>query len=80
MIVLGFAATTMHDDDRYALDLLQEACSDLGSRLFLRVREKNSGLAYYVRRAAFPRTRARLFCILRWHGTDKSCAGGTGIS
>ena len=33
--------------DRYALELLQEACSDLGSRLFLRIREK-LGLAYYV--------------------------------
>ena len=37
----------MHDADRYALELLQEACSDLGSRLFLRIREK-LGLAYYV--------------------------------
>ena len=53
VIVLGFAATTMHDDDRYALDLLQEACSDLGSRLFLRVREK-LGLAYYVGAQHFP--------------------------
>ena len=53
VIVLGFAATTMHDEDRYALDLLQEACSDLGSRLFLRVREK-LGLAYYVGAQHFP--------------------------
>jgi zinc protease len=53
VIVIGFAATTMHDDDRYALDLLQEACSDLGSRLFLRVREK-LGLAYYVGAQHFP--------------------------
>src|SRR5581483_9147018 len=35
------------DADRYALELLQEACSDLGSRLFLSIREK-LGLAYYV--------------------------------
>jgi zinc protease len=53
VIVIGFAATTIHDDDRYALDLLQEACSDLGSRLFLRVREK-LGLAYYVGAQHFP--------------------------
>jgi zinc protease len=33
--------------DRFALELLQEACSDLGSRLFMRIREK-LGLAYYV--------------------------------
>src|SRR5204863_7273945 len=34
-------------EDRYALELIQESCSDLGSRLFLRIREK-LGLAYYV--------------------------------
>ena len=53
VVVIGFAGTTMHDDDRYTLDLLQEACSDLGSRLFLRVREK-LGLAYYVGAQHFP--------------------------
>jgi zinc protease len=53
VIVIGFPATTIHDNDRYALDLLQEACSDLGSRLFLRVREK-LGLAYYVGAQHFP--------------------------
>ena len=53
VIVIGFPATTMHNEDRYALDLLQEACSDLGSRLFLRVREK-LGLAYYVGAQHFP--------------------------
>ena len=53
VIVVGFAGTTMQDEDRYALDLLSEACSDLGSRLFLRVREK-LGLAYYVGAQHFP--------------------------
>jgi zinc protease len=47
VLVVGFRGTTLHDPDRYALELLQEACSDLGSRLFLRIRE-NLGLAYYV--------------------------------
>jgi len=47
VLVLGFPGTTMGHDDRYALDLLQECCSDLGSRLFLRIREQ-LGLAYYV--------------------------------
>jgi zinc protease len=47
VLVIGFPGTTMRSDDRYALDLVQECCSDLGSRLFLRVREK-LGLAYYV--------------------------------
>ena len=47
VLVVGYRGTTVHDGDRYALELVQEACSDLGSRLFLRVREK-LGLAYYV--------------------------------
>jgi zinc protease len=47
VIVLGYRGGTMLADDRYALDLLQEACSDLGSRLFLRIRDE-LGLAYYV--------------------------------
>ena len=42
-----FPGVTVHDADRYPLELLQEACSDLGSRLFLRIREQ-LGLAYYV--------------------------------
>jgi zinc protease len=47
VLVIGFRGTTVRDADRYPLELLQEACSDLGSRLFLRIREK-LGLAYYV--------------------------------
>jgi zinc protease len=47
VLVVGFRGTTLFDADRYALELIQESCSDLGSRLFLRVREK-LGLAYYV--------------------------------
>jgi zinc protease len=47
VLVVGFVGTTIRDADRYPLELLQEACSDLGSRLFMRIREK-LGLAYYV--------------------------------
>jgi zinc protease len=47
VLVIGFCGTTLFDADRQALELIQESCSDLGSRLFLRVREK-LGLAYYV--------------------------------
>jgi zinc protease len=47
VMVIGFPGVTLHDDDRYALELIQEACSDLGSRVFVRIREK-LGLAYYV--------------------------------
>ena len=47
VLVIGFPGTTLLAGDRYPLELLQEGCSDLGSRLFLRIREK-LGLAYYV--------------------------------
>ena len=47
VMLIGFPGLTIKDPDRYPLELLQEGCSDLGSRLFLRVREK-LGLAYYV--------------------------------
>jgi zinc protease len=47
VMVIGYPGLTVKDSDRYALELLQEGCSDLGSRLFMRVREK-LGLAYYV--------------------------------
>jgi zinc protease len=47
VMLIGFPGLTIKDPDRYALELLQEGCSDLGSRLFLRVREK-LGLAYFV--------------------------------
>jgi zinc protease len=52
VLVLGYRGTTMSSDDRYALDLVQECCSDLGSRLFLRIREE-LGLAYYVGAQSF---------------------------
>ena len=47
VLVIGFPGTTLRDADRYALELVQEACSDLGSRLFMRIRDE-LGLAYYV--------------------------------
>jgi zinc protease len=53
VMVVGFPGTTLQGTDRYALELIQEACSDLGSRLFLRVREQ-LGLAYYVGAQHFP--------------------------
>ncbi len=47
VLVIGLPGVTMFDPDRFALDLIQESCSDLGSRLFIRIREK-LGLAYFV--------------------------------
>jgi zinc protease len=47
VLALGFPGVTVDSDDRFALGLIQEACSDLGSRLFARIRDE-LGLAYYV--------------------------------
>jgi zinc protease len=47
VLVIGFPGVKLDNKDRFALELIQEACSDLGSRLFLQIRDK-LGLAYYV--------------------------------
>ena len=47
VVVMGFPGCTVSSRDRFLLEVLAEACSDLGSRLFLRIREE-LGLAYYV--------------------------------
>jgi len=44
---VGFRGASMSSPDRYALELIDEASSDLGSRFFIRIREQ-MGLAYYV--------------------------------
>ncbi len=47
VIMRGFLGTTIDAADRPALELIEEASSDLGSRFFVRIREK-LGLAYFV--------------------------------
>lgn len=47
VLAIGFKGAALDSPDRYALELIQESCSDLGSRLFLRIRDE-LGLAYYV--------------------------------
>jgi zinc protease len=47
VLVLGFPGARLDSPDRFALELIQEACSDMGSRLFMRIRDE-LGLAYYV--------------------------------
>ncbi|MDP3974891.1 MAG: pitrilysin family protein [Candidatus Jorgensenbacteria bacterium] len=50
-LVLGFRAFDLHDERRYALELLADILGGgMGSRLFQRVREE-LGAAYYVRAA-----------------------------
>jgi len=72
VLVIGFPGTTMHSDDRYALELIQESCSDLGSRLFLRIRDE-LGLAYYVGAQNFAGLVPGYFAF--YTGTEPSKAG-----
>src|SRR6266850_1796911 len=47
VIMVGYRGADMYSPDRSALELIDEASSDLGSRFFIRIREQ-MGLAYYV--------------------------------
>ena len=47
VLMVGYRGADMFSPDRYALELIDEASSDLGSRFFIRIREE-MGLAYYV--------------------------------
>src|SRR6266700_3398635 len=47
VIMVGYRGADLFSPDRYALELIDEASSDLGSRFFIRIREQ-MGLAYFV--------------------------------
>lgn len=47
VLMVGYRGADIFSPDRFALELIDEASSDLGSRFFLRIREQ-MGLAYYV--------------------------------
>ena len=47
ILMVAYRGADMFSRDRVALELIDEACSDLGSRFFVRIREK-MGLAYFV--------------------------------
>ncbi len=47
VIQIGFPGVSIESPDRFALALIQEAMSDMASRLFIRIREQQ-GLAYFV--------------------------------
>jgi zinc protease len=47
VIMVGFRGASISSPDRHALELIDEASSDLGSRFFIRIRQQ-MGLAYYV--------------------------------
>lgn len=47
VLMVGYRGVDMYSPDRYVLELIDEASSDLASRFFIRIREQ-MGLAYYV--------------------------------
>lgn len=47
VLLIGYSGTDMFNKDRFTLELLQEAYSGLGSRVFQRLRDE-LGLCYYV--------------------------------
>jgi zinc protease len=47
VLMVGFRGADIFSPDRFALELIDEASSDLGSRFFVRIREE-MGLAYFV--------------------------------
>ncbi|MEZ5387623.1 MAG: pitrilysin family protein [Prosthecobacter sp.] len=67
VIVIGFRTVGLEDRDVHALNLIDEACSDMGSRLFNRIREE-LGLAYYVGAQNFAAMGAGAFYF--YVGTD----------
>lgn len=72
IIVIGFRTVGLHHADSQALSLIDEACSDMGSRLFNRIREE-LGLAYYVGAQHFSALGAGAFYF--YVGTDPEKAG-----
>ena len=67
VLVIGFRSVGLHHADSHALTLIDEACSDMGSRLFNRIRE-DLGLAYYVGAQQFAALGAGAFYF--YVGTD----------
>jgi zinc protease len=67
IVVIGFRSVSLHHADSQALSLIDEACSDMGSRLFNRIREE-LGLAYYVGAQHFSALGAGAFYF--YVGTD----------
>jgi zinc protease len=67
ILVLGFPTVGLAHEDAAVLNLIDEACSDMGSRLFNRIREQ-MGLAYFVGAQSFHALGAGAFYF--YVGTD----------
>ena len=72
VLMVGFRGADMFSPDRYALELIDEASSDLGSRFFVRIREQK-GLAYYVGASQMQGLVSGLFAF--YLGTDPQKIG-----
>ena len=67
VIMIGYLGADVRDPNRHALELIDEASSDLGSRFFIRIREE-MGLAYYVGASQMQGLAGGLFAF--YLGTD----------
>lgn len=67
VLMIGYRGLSVGDPDRPALELIDEACSDLGSRFFIRIREE-LGLAYFVGSSHLPGLVPGMFTF--YVGTD----------
>lgn len=67
VVMFGYPSASILDPDRVALELINEASNDLGSRFFNRIRE-NLGLCYYVGASNFAGLAPG--CFVYYLGTD----------
>jgi zinc protease len=67
VLIVGYRGVDIFDPDRYALELIDEASNDLGSRFFVRIRDQ-MGLAYFVGAAQVQALVPGLFAF--YLGTD----------
>ena len=77
--MVGYRGADIFSPDRYALELIDEASSDLGSRFFVRIREQ-MGLAYYVGASQMQGLVPGLFAFYLGHGSAKNRAGENGVA
>ena len=74
VLIVGFRGADLFNPDRYALELIDEASSDLASRFFIRIREQ-MGLAYYVGASQIQTLGPGLVRFLSRHRSGKNRAG-----
>lgn len=72
VLMIGYLGPTMDDPDRLALEVINEASSDMGSRFFEAIRE-DLGLAYFVGSSMTPGLARGLFGF--YLGTDPEKTG-----